>query len=51
VEKGEGGTGATNEDGVAMDEPELESEEGVTNGEREEKSIVAVRDSGCCAAA
>lgn len=27
---------------------ELENEEDVTNGERDEKSIVAVRESGCC---
>ena len=26
----------------------LENEEGVTNGERDEKSIVAARESGCC---
>jgi len=27
---------------------ELENEEDVTNGERDEKSIVAARESGCC---
>jgi hypothetical protein len=31
-----------------MEGVELENEEDVTNGERDEKSIVAARESGCC---
>ena len=44
---GEGGTLETNEDGAAMEEPELENEGAVTKGERDVKSIIASRDS-CC---
>ena len=32
-----------------MEGVELENEEAVTKGEREEKSIVVSRESGCCA--
>jgi hypothetical protein len=49
VVNGEGGTTETKEDGAAMEELELESEDAATKGERDEKSIVAARDS-CCAA-
>ncbi len=49
--KGEGGTGETKEDGAVMEDVELENDEDVTKGERDEKSIVAAvgaaRDSGC----
>lgn len=47
--KGEGGTEETKEDGAAMEELEPESEEAATKGERDEKSIVAARES-CCVA-
>lgn len=49
MENGEGGTAETKEDGAVMEELELGNEEGATKGEREEKSIVAARDS-CCVA-
>jgi hypothetical protein len=49
VVNGEGGTAETKEDGAAMEELELEREEAATKGERDEKSIVAPRES-CCAA-
>lgn len=46
---GEGGTEETKEDGAVIEELELDNEEAATKGERDEKSIVAVRDSGCTA--
>lgn len=49
MENGEGGTEGTKEDGAVMEELEPENED-VTKGERDEKSIVAVRDS-CCVTA
>lgn len=46
---GEGGTVETKEDGAVIEELELGNEEAAAKGERDEKSIVAVRDSGCVA--
>jgi len=48
VANGDGGTAETKEEGAVMEELELENE-GATKGERDEKSIVAARDS-CCVA-
>lgn len=44
---GEGGTVETKEEGAVIEELEVDKEEVATKGERDEKSIVAVRDSGC----
>jgi hypothetical protein len=41
--KGEGGAVETSEDGAVTEEPELENEEAITKGERDAKSIVALR--------